>query len=227
MQNLLLLHGAIGAADQLQPLADSLAEHYTIHTLNFSGHGGTDFTNNFSIENFAQEVLTFLAENNFATISIFGYSMGGYVGAWLAKYHPEKIDQLMTLGTKWHWSPEVAQKEVKMLNADVISQKLPDFAAALQTRHQPNDWREVLSRTATMLLNMGNQPPLSVDDFPNLSQSIRVMLGDRDRMVTLAETVEVYQRLTKGSLAVLPQTPHPIEQVNVERLVYEIRAFFV
>jgi esterase/lipase len=39
MQHLLLLHGAIGAKDQLQPLADELKDNYFIHTLNFSGYG--------------------------------------------------------------------------------------------------------------------------------------------------------------------------------------------
>ena len=40
MKTILLLHGAIGAADQLQPLAQVLAAHYNVHTLSFSGHGG-------------------------------------------------------------------------------------------------------------------------------------------------------------------------------------------
>jgi esterase/lipase len=43
MKDILLLHGAIGAKDQLQPLADALKDRYIVHTLNFSGHGGEAF----------------------------------------------------------------------------------------------------------------------------------------------------------------------------------------
>jgi hypothetical protein len=40
MQPILLLHGAIGAKDQLFPLADELAFDHKVHLFNFAGHGG-------------------------------------------------------------------------------------------------------------------------------------------------------------------------------------------
>ena len=79
MHKLLLLHGAIGAKDQLQPLAQALKNDYEVHALNFSGHGGEQMPNSFSIELFANDVLTYLDKTNIQKINIFGYSMGGYV----------------------------------------------------------------------------------------------------------------------------------------------------
>lgn len=43
MQPLLLLHGAIGATDQLEPLAAELNSYYDVHMLNFPGHGEEEF----------------------------------------------------------------------------------------------------------------------------------------------------------------------------------------
>jgi hypothetical protein len=51
------------------------------------------------------------------------------------------------------------------------------------------------------------------------------MLGDRDKMVSLDETTEVYVNLPSAQLAILPNTAHPIEMVNQARLAYEIRSF--
>ena len=151
--------------------------------------------------------------------------MGGYVAMYLAKYHPERIHKIITLGTKFNWDETIAATETKMLNAEKIEAKLPDFAAALQKRHAPNNWKIVLEKTAAMLVEMGNDNPLKPDDYPAIQHPVLLMLGDRDKMVTLDETVEVYKNLPLAQLAILPNTPHPIEMVNQARLAYEIKSF--
>src|SRR5690606_18241374 len=111
-------------------------------------------------------------------------------------------------------------KEMKMLDAEKIEAKLPAFARALKERHSPNDWKEVLSRTAAMLENMGRKNPLSPDDYKSIPTSCLIMIGDRDKMVTLEETVDVFKTLPQAQMAVLPNTHHPLEQVNEAALVF-------
>jgi pimeloyl-ACP methyl ester carboxylesterase len=226
MQPILLLHGAIGAADQLSGLEEKLADSFAVHSINFSGHGGFPLTaENFSIKLFASEVIAFLDKKGINSIGIFGYSMGGYVAMYLAKYHPERINKIITLATKFNWDETIAANEIKMLNAKKIEEKLPQFAAILQKRHAPNDWKTLLEKTAAMLVEMGKDNPLKSSDYPVIQQPVLLMLGDRDKMVTLDETVDVYKNLAKAQLAILPNTSHPIEVVDSGRLVYEIRSF--
>jgi pimeloyl-ACP methyl ester carboxylesterase len=228
MQPVLLLHGAIGAADQLSRLQENLTDSFTVHTLNFSGHGGSPFADEeFSINLFASEVITYLEEKGIESINIFGYSMGGYVAMYLAKHHPERIKKIITLATKFNWNETIAANEIKMLNPDKIEEKLPDFAAALQKRHAPNNWKTVLEKTAAMLTAIGKDNPLKTTDYSEMQHPVLLMLGDRDKMVTLDETVEVYKNLPQAQLAVLPNTGHPIEMVNTDRLANEIMAFFL
>ena len=226
MQHIVLLHGAIGAMDQLSALEKKLAEFFTVHTLNFSGHGGSpDIAKQFSIPLFASDVLAFLDKNQIKSVNIFGYSMGGYVAMHLAKHHPARIKKIITLATKFAWDEEIAAKEVNMLNAEKIEEKLPDFATALQKRHAPNDWKLVLQKTTTMLLEMGNENPLKPTDYTAIFNPVLLMLGDRDKMVTFEETLNIYKSLPNAALAVLPNTPHPIEAVDTDRLAYEIVSF--
>jgi pimeloyl-ACP methyl ester carboxylesterase len=226
MQAILLLHGAIGAADQLSLLESELAGSFAVHRLNFSGHGGFPFAaENFYIKLFVTEVIAFLDKKGIASISIFGYSMGGYVAMYLAKYHPERVNKIITLATKFNWDETIAANETKMLNAEKIEEKLPDFAAALQKRHAPNSWKTVLEKTAAMLVEMGKDNPLKPGDYTTIPHPVLLMLGDRDKMVTLDETVAVYKNLPKAQLAILPNTTHPIELVNQARLAYAIRTF--
>lgn len=226
MQAILLLHGAVGAADQLSQLKAELAGSLSFHSLSFSGHGGSPFdVQPFSIKLFAEEVLDFLDEKEIESINIFGYSMGGYVAMFLAKYHPQKIKKIITLATKFKWDEAIAANEIKMLNAEKIEEKLPAFASTLQKRHAPNNWKTVLEKTAAMLLEMGKDNTLKPDDYLSIQQPTLLMLGDRDKMVTLDETLEVYKNMPNAQLAILPNTPHPIEMVNTEKLVYELKAF--
>ena len=226
MQQILLLHGAIGADDQLSKLQEELANSFSVLTLNFSSHGGAPYTSEpLSIKLFAAEVISFLNRKGINNINIFGYSMGGYVAMYLAKYHPEKINKIITLATKFNWDETIAANETKMLNAEKIETKLPEFAAELKKRHAPNDWKTVLKKTAAMLIEMGKDNPLKPGDYAAIPHPVLLMLGDRDKMVTLDETLEVYKNLPKAQLTILPNTAHPIEMVNQARLAYEIKSF--
>ena len=227
MTSLILLHGAIGSAAQLGDLIDALKNNYRIHALNFYGHGG--YTNNgkhFSIEGFAEQVTTFIKDlNESEPVNIFGYSMGGYVAMYMARHSNINIAKIITLGTKFHWDESIAAKECKMLQPEVIEQKIPAFAQQLQQRHHPQPWKEVLTKTAEMLQQMGKQNPLQLNEYASIQTPSLIMLGDKDKMVSREETIAVYEQLPNAQLAVLPGTPHPIEQVDKDLLAYHIRRF--
>jgi len=218
MKTIILLHGAIGAKDQLEPLSQEL-KHIGQHvfTLNFSGHGQMPFASHFGIEQFALELEEFIQLNQLEKPHVFGYSMGGYVALYLAKQQPNLFGNIITLGTKFEWSAEISQKEIKMLDAKTIIEKVPKFAEALKARHG-NDWELLLQKTAEMMLSLGNKNILSLNDFSNIENKVLIGLADKDNMVSLEETVAVYKQLKHGAMYMLPHTKHPIETVNVSLL---------
>lgn len=230
--HLILLHGAIGAMDQLKPLADTLSTDYKIHRFNFYGHGDQEMpASPFSIPLFAQQLSDYIGANipTGELIHIFGYSMGGYVALYLAKHQPQKFSKLITLGTKFHWDITTAEKEVKMLDSATIQTKLPEFAAQLQNRHK-SGWENVLSKTAEMMLQLGLASPnsplvLKAADLALISNPVLILLGDRDKMVSIDETISVHQALPNAQLGILPATQHPIERVDQNFLSTIIRRF--
>ena len=180
----------------------------------------------FSIEAFSDDVLNYLKQNNIQKVNIFGYSMGGYVGLYFAQHNPEKVIKVATLATKFSWTPEIAQKEIKMLDANKIEEKIPVFAQTLAKRHAPNDWKIVLQKTSDMMIALGNKNTLTLSDYQNIDTPVLVSVGDKDMMVTLEETIEVYRKLKNANLSVLPNTLHPIEKVDLEMLSKKIVLFF-
>jgi pimeloyl-ACP methyl ester carboxylesterase len=228
LRDILLLHGALGAKSQFLELEKNLSEDFEVHLLNFSGHGGETTTDStFSINLFAKDVISYLDRHEIMKLDIFGYSMGGYVGVYLAKHYPERIGRVFTIGTKFRWDEEFSAREVKMLDAEKMREKIPQFYDELAKRHMPQSLEMILQKTGEMMINFGGNNELKPEDYGSIRHEIMVGLGDRDKMVTLEETVEVYNSLPNGRLLVFPDTPHLFEQININRLVFEINNFFL
>lgn len=227
MHPLLLLHGALGNARTLDPLASTFRTRFQAYAPDFPGHGGGAFPDGlFSIPACAEAVLRYLDECGLECVPVFGYSMGGYVALYLARHHPDRISCVATLATKLRWDAAGAEREAAGLNPDAIEAKVPRFAAALRERHAPQDWRELLTRTAALLRGLGAAPALGPDDLRQIRQRVLLLRGDRDAMVTLEETVAAYEALPNGALGILPHTPHPLEKADPVQLAPILCSFF-
>lgn len=225
MKNIILLHGAIGAKDQLEVLSGELTRQgFKVHTLNFSGHGQMPFQKKFGIAQFASELELFIKENHLEKPPVFGYSMGGYVALYLARHQPSLLGNIITLGTKFEWSPEIARKETGMLDSKTIIQKVPKFADALKSRHG-EDWESLMHMTSEMMVALGHKNCLSLEDIAAIENKVLIGLADKDTMVSLRETVDVYKQLKNGSMYMLPGTKHPVETVNAGLLAKIIAEF--
>ncbi|UII30249.1 alpha/beta hydrolase [Fulvivirga ulvae] len=226
-RTILVLHGALGSKEQLLPVTQALGHWFNVKSMSFSGHGGEPLNGPFDVNKFTEEVITFIDSEKLSQVDIFGYSMGGYVALNLALKHPGKVGKIFTLGTKLEWSPAIAQKEIKMLDAGKIEEKVPALAKMLAERHAPVDWKEVLRQTAQMMINLGDHAPLTSDLFKNIEHSVVIGIGDEDNMATLEESEKVAKLLPHGSLHVFKGFRHPIEQIDVAELTREIKTFML
>lgn len=224
-KHIILLHGALGCASQLNPLADLLSTTFEVHTMNFSGHGGNAFPEKYAIQLFANELLHYRNNIKSDEVYVFGYSMGGYVALFAALQQPDAFCKIITLATKYDWTPESALREVSMLNAEVIEQKVPKYAAQLAQRFAPHDWKEALRLTAALMLDLGTNPLVTPQTVSKLSTPVCVGIGDKDTMVSMNETLSIYNAMPTGNFFVLPETPHPIERVNYVVLATLINAY--
>ncbi len=226
MAHILLLHGALGSQEQFSELKGRLQNDFTIDTLSFSGHGRAESMQHaFTIQNLSHEVLNWLNDKQRRKIDIFGYSMGGYVALWLARFYPDRVGKIFTLGTRLEWNQSAADKETKLLNAEKISEKVPAFAQELRDRHGEHEWHSVLHKTSNLMHDLVKHH-LTDEDFKQITAQVLLGLGDQDNMVTKEETLHVESVIPNAKCLELKDTPHPFEKVSVELLSKEIRSFF-
>jgi pimeloyl-ACP methyl ester carboxylesterase len=225
---LVLLHGALGAAAQLAPLASLLVDHFRVFVLDFSGHGARPgAAMAWRLETFVADLADVLTAASIGPARVFGYSMGGYVALTLAARQPELIHSVLTLGTKFVWDEATATRETARLDPAIIRAKVPAFADSLAALHAAGSgWETLVSGTAEVLRDLGRNPLLSPEVLATIPQPVRVLVGDRDATVTVEETATAYRALPNGQLGVLPGTPHPLDRVKPVLLAAQIRAFF-
>ncbi len=223
--DVLLLHGALGSKSQFDQLVDHLEPRYRVHCINFSGHGGRCTEAVFSLDLFCRDVIAYLNENNLKKVFMFGYSMGGYVALSFALRYPVLTDKIFTLGTRFEWSQQIAQKEILRLNPDTMQVKVPAYTELLRERHAPCNWKDVVDKTAAFMIMLGNDP-ITENEFNKIDCSVRIAVGDFDTMVDARHSRITASCLPNGSFTIFQNTPHPFEQVNVERLSTELKSFF-
>jgi pimeloyl-ACP methyl ester carboxylesterase len=223
MNNLILIHGALGSSDQMLPLMSMLEKDFNVHLLELEGHGASSSNENaFAIDDFVSQLDDCI--DTVGNAHIFGYSMGGFIALLSAASGNQNIQSITTLGTKMRWSPEIAEAEIRHLNPEKIKEKVPGFAQALEKRHG-GYWEKVLNRTADFMKKLGDEAPITKERMSQIAIPVQLCLADQDQMVSKEETEEVNAWFPNSRLSIIPDSKHPIEQTNLTALAETVRSF--
>lgn len=227
MLPLLCLHGALATHTQFDPLFPHLADGFTLHTLDFDGHGAIPFpSRSLRPEHLVENVIAYMDANNLARVNLFGYSLGGYVACMVAQAYPERVERVATLGTRYLWDAPTLERELRMADPATMQAKVPRFVEALAQQHSASGWETVVAQTQNLLGANHETNGLTGEYLATITQPVRVMVGDRDTTAGVAESLAAYQALPNGQFEVLPATPHPFQKVNLARLALSLKEFF-
>lgn len=220
---LLLLHGALGSARQLH----SLQERVGGVTIDLSGHGGREIpANGIRFDQFLTDIDAAFAENQWSRADLFGYSMGGYAALLYAAKHPERVRSVITVGTKLAWTDEGLQKELRKLDSDMMVAKVPVFAEALATVHGADRWRNVVIAIAKSMSELAAAPLLTAEVVARIECPVLLCVGDGDTTAVPSDTEAFAAGLRHADVAVLANTRHPFEEVDLDALVPMIERFW-
>lgn len=222
-RDLILLHGALGASKQFAKLKETLSGTFNCYTFDFLGHGSAASTTSISIELLAKQLLSFVDQHGLNRPVVFGYSMGGYVALTAESIQPNTFSKIITLGTKFAWSEEIANEEIRMINPTKIEEKVPKFANYLKELHAPTDWKVMMQQTQGLMLKLGMLPNLNESSLLSIKIPVDLNVGSLDTMVTVEETILIANQLLNSTFTKLPEIPHPIQQIEVEKLEELIR----
>jgi pimeloyl-ACP methyl ester carboxylesterase len=228
MTQLLLLHGALGSSSQFEKIRPLLIEKgLATDAINFSGHGGFSMpVSGYNFNVFADDILRYANEHKIEKLNLFGYSMGGYAALYFAKMHPGRVHKIAAINVKFNWDPLSTQKEIALLNAEKMAEKIPSFVDKLMVQHGMNFWKQVIHQTATLFEQMSKDYILTKEDYEKLTMPILLGVGDKDTTTSIEETLTIFRELPNAAFWVLPNTPHPFDNIDSRLLTEQLSLFF-
>jgi pimeloyl-ACP methyl ester carboxylesterase len=227
MEKILFLHGALGSKLQFTPLMSALKNDFECHSLNFAGHGGEMIpAQGLTFQTFSQNILDYLDAQKIEKIHLFGFSMGGYAALYFAHLHPTRVQKIITLNVKFNWDPITTAKETGLLDPDKMFEKVPAFANNLMVLHGMNIWKNLLKSTSDMMKKLSETVVMSEEELKSIAHPILLGVGDRDLTSSIKETLDVFQKLQKAQLWVIPNTAHPFERIDLNQLEMMTRNFY-
>lgn len=221
--NLLLLHGALGSAAQLQALQQRAGGV----AIDLSGHGGREIpAAGIRFDQFMADIDRAFERQGWSAAHLFGYSMGGYAAVLYAALHPERVKSVITIGTKYLWAEEGLQRELRMLNPDAMEEKVPAFAEALADAHGAGRWKALVHAIARSMEELAASPLLTAEMCARIQCPILLCVGEKDSTAVPADTHLFAARVKGAEVLLLPDTPHPLDRVDLDALLPRFDEFW-
>jgi pimeloyl-ACP methyl ester carboxylesterase len=206
--NLILIHGALGNGKELEPIAHELSRHYATHIYEIPGHGQRkNELALFDLEKIIEDFKLFL--DTIGSSYVFGFSLGGYLALCAAQESNKNIRAVVTLGTKFDWSPAIANQEVKALDLHFLQTKAEGFYTYLLDLHQTH-LPQLLVATAAFMKKLGEAPILSPKSVKHVRIPVRIVRGGKDKMVSAKESNSIAVNISNGRYFEIPHFIHPI-----------------
>lgn len=207
-KKVVLIHGALGTKEELLPVANFLEKEYETFLYEIPGHGErSNELEHFNFDNITKDFLKFL--NDIGPCYIFGFSLGGYLALHSAQVDSTNIRGVVTLGTKFNWSPETAKKETATLDLSFLKEKVTPFYEYLKKLHGEN-LEKLLLATKKFMVALGDKPKITNKSVANIEVPVRICRGGKDKMVTDNESLEITRCNALVKYFEVPQFIHPV-----------------
>nr|WP_233151276.1 alpha/beta fold hydrolase [Mycobacterium lehmannii] len=94
--DLILMHGGGGHAEAFARNVTALSRHFRVHALDLLGHG---LTSGCEVapkrKDYVSHILGYMDQEGIDRAHLVGESLGGWIAAWTALEHPDRVDRLI------------------------------------------------------------------------------------------------------------------------------------
>ena len=173
---------------------------------------------NFSIPDFRRELLTFLNKKSIGRVSLFGWSLGGFLAQDFAKEFPDRVDELILLSIR----KQFERRTLKEVEAGLRENKRAYLYKFYLECFSKDDREELVWFKKYLLMNYlkvmkledliyglhylskGQICPESLASL----KKIRIFHGLEDKIAPFKEIVDIKSCLPQAKFICMPQTGH-------------------
>jgi pimeloyl-ACP methyl ester carboxylesterase len=209
-------------------VVDGIAAERPVITFDTRGVGASSGKTATTIEEMAQDAVTFIRALGLEQVDLFGFSMGGMIAQVIAQQQPRLVRRLILAGTG-PAGGEGIDKVTRISYLDTVRGLLirqdpkqflfftrtpngreagKEFLARLEERTVDRDRTITISAFRAQLKAIhrwGTQAPA---DLSSIRQPVLVANGDADKMVPTSNTIDLDRRLPNSQLVIYPDAGH-------------------
>lgn len=209
-------------------VVDGFAAKHRVITFDNRGIGASSGSPATSIEQMAQDAITFIKAMGFEQVDLFGFSMGGMIAQEVVLMEPQLVRRMIIAGTG-PAGGEGISKVARITYLDMVRGWLTlqdpkqflfftrtpggiragkEFLSRLKERSRNRDKEAtvtVLQAQLKALRRWGSKEPA---DLSKVLQPVLVVNGDSDRMVPSENTYDLVRRLPNSDLIIYPDAGH-------------------
>lgn len=93
----ILIHGLFGSLENLNVIANSLADNFLVINVDLRNHGRSPHSETMDYASMSQDIVDLMQHLNIDKAHFVGHSMGGKVAMQVAHLYPEKVSRLVVL----------------------------------------------------------------------------------------------------------------------------------
>ena len=215
---LLLLHGGLSQTSHFDyTVMPAVEDTHHVFGYDRTGHGYTgDREGSMHFQFQYEEAVAYLEDVVKEPAHIVGHSDGAIIALMLALHKPELVKSVVLFGGLFHFSGTLPMPDfdgnISQADRDEYATTSPD---APETQE---------AKIRKMFSIWYSEPTYTVEDVAKIDIPALVMVGDDD-VISHHHTIEMFEALPQGQLAVIPGTSHQANKEKPEIFQMFIREF--
>lgn len=220
-QPVLLLHGGLSNTDSFADvMVEPLKDSFHLYAYDRTGHGrSADQTGSFHFEFQCNEAIAFITEVIKEPVHLIGYSDGANIALMVAVARPDLVKSIVSIAANFN---PVGLVELPIFDpaVDQISEEERAEYAVMS----PDAPETLVLKIAKMHEIWKVEPDIKISDIAQIRVPTLIMAGDDD-VVKHSHTIELYEALPLGQLAIVPATSHGLVKEKPEVVTAIIKSF--
>lgn len=235
-QPIVLLHGFVGDHHYWDLVMEPLAKHYRVIALDLPGHGDSSLSNQTSsMEDYADEVASFVQHLQLDKISLIGHSLGGYITMAFVDKYESLLDSFALVHSTALPDPEEA-KAGRLAGMEKIQTEgihsfvdtlVPKLFAPLHLGEFEQITKEIGYKASTKgaiaALGAMRERPDRVSVLETTKVPVLLLTGSEDGIVPAKRAFTTHGENIKQVL--LPEVGHMSMYESPHRLIDELKQF--
>jgi pimeloyl-ACP methyl ester carboxylesterase len=217
-ESVLLLHGGLSQTDHWDyTVLPALDNKFNVFAFDRTGHGFTaDQSGSFHFDFQVAETIAYLEDVVKEPAHLIGHSDGAIISLLVAIARPDLVKSIVAFGGNFHYSGTLPMGE---WDGTISDEDVAEYAAT-----SPDAPETQAEKIAKMFAIWKSEPTLTKEDITKIQCPTLVLVGDDD-VIDHHHSIELFEALPQGRLAVIPAASHKANKEKPELFQALIRDF--